>query len=153
MEEIYDLCVLIFLQYLNQKCKIINFSNRVSIYTQQHKIFCIVLQNLGAFLLKFLKLNYALPCERARNTRSGHEEILRRSIWSNVKSPRFTDTMLASYIIGSLVWKQNNGSIGTEVDKNRIMDRHEFPDKAGPLQEPHYVEPGSGTYGLWKISA
>ena len=45
------------LQYLNQKCKIFIFS--------QQNIFCIVLQNLGA----------VLPCEHARNTRSGPEAI------------------------------------------------------------------------------
>ena len=33
------------------------------------------------------------------------------------------------------------------------QDLHEFPDKAGPLQELFFVKPGSGIYGLWKISA
>ena len=29
-----------------------------------------------------------------------------------------------------------------------VRARHEFPDKAGPLQELFFVKPGSGIYGL-----
>ena len=65
----------IFSNISTKNAKYLFFSNIISIYTQQHNIFCIVLQIFSAYRQIFLSLNYQLLCERAWNTRSDYKEI------------------------------------------------------------------------------